>query len=144
MERKLTLQPRLDLDEEAALRKTQQEKLAKVAAWKEATLQKKIFTAQESTAASIAAASPTVSQPTSVIESPASVKAQVQHSAPASAHAKFDPKAIKKQTGGNKKFDHATLDNNAPFVDQSNREHRASTRAAQAPIGTLYLLPSTA
>ncbi|EME88869.1 uncharacterized protein MYCFIDRAFT_114276, partial [Pseudocercospora fijiensis CIRAD86] len=112
--------------EDEAEKRAKAERLAKVEAWKAKKAQEKAkFEAGKAASASASAltptaASPSNSQTTTAVGSPA--PAPTFEDTPATTRAKFDPKAIKKQTEGKLKPEQATLGGDAavPAIANGN------------------------
>lgn len=137
--------------EEEAEKKAQAEKLARVAAWKAKMEAKREQAAKANPATPTAAAtSPTNSQPTTAVGSPAPAPAPTFEDTPATTRAKFDPKAIKKQTEGKSKSEQATLGGDAAvpaFVNgtthvNGNTSKTHTVAKGESSLGTTLSRPS--
>ena len=118
---------------EEAEQKAKAERLAKVELWKakKAAEKAKLEAGQAASASALTptAASPSNSQPATAVGSPA--PAPTFEDTPATTRAKFDPKAIKKQTEGKSKSEQATLGGDAAVPAIANGNVNAQNAVPQ-------------
>ncbi|KXT03599.1 hypothetical protein AC578_9975 [Pseudocercospora eumusae] len=119
--------------EDEAKQKAKAERQAKVELWKakKAAEKAKLEAGKAASASALTptVASPSNSQPTTAVGSPA--PAPTFEDTPATTRAKFDPKAIKKQTEGKSKSEQATLGGDAAVPATANGNANAQNAVPQ-------------